>query len=78
MLGMKKLLALVLFSGCVDVGQETFDRCAEALRVCEGTLGVVCGQDDRFCPSDSPVNQAARSPVLVYCADAYEACLASP
>jgi hypothetical protein len=72
---MKRLALLVVMGGCAAPEPSVFDRCAELHRVCEGALDVVCHQDDRWCESTSPANAAMRSPLLVYCADAYEACV---
>lgn len=69
---MRRLLLMLMFAGCgVDDGKAA--ACAESHRACEGTLSVVCRQDDRFCEGEA--NAAMRSPLLVYCAEQYEACL---
>jgi len=66
------ILAGSFFLGCGPAPAD--DRCAEIYRVCMGALDAQCGADDLFCPSDAPPNQAARTPIAVYCARAYEAC----
>lgn len=70
------VLALVVVGGCAGE-PDRYAACAELHRACEGALEVVCRQDDRWCESTSPANAAMRSPLLVYCAEQYEACVSA-
>lgn len=68
-----KLVLVLGLGGCAGVSTRG-EECAELYRVCSGALDVVCHQDDRFCDSPAVTNEAMRSPLLVYCAEAYSAC----